>query len=451
MDKLRRNPRLHDKVEFDILYTCFTFDFDHTSQELLNAGFSIHDVSFIRDCLLQITRNGIARCDEDVARMKQMEDEFRLLVTTDCAPLEKVYLLLKSARNAGVPCFSHLARNAFVAVVLLNSLRSMGCISSENVKSLYDSVRTVSSAMQDDAMKVLNEEMTREDFIWTYGHLRPGSYNILSPCYKNASEELIRPLFGRRQKRKDSIDEVLWDDAARSRVNSELHKYGFCMDVDQLIHFMRTAIEGRELGKFIFTKYLSAALESIAECGERIGLSRDRLAHIRIDDLLALRHANVSDLGLRLKVLSEAGEEQYDTTQAAYLPNLLFSASDFICSEQFRAEPNYVTQKKVGGQIVLLSKDVDLTTDLASKIVAIPSADPGYDWLFFKGIAGLITMYGGVNSHMSVRAAEHDVPAAIGVGEVLFEQISQASIVELDCASRAIRVGVRAFSRNRDA
>ena len=70
----------------------------------------------------------------------------------------------------------------------------------------------------------------------------------------------------------------------------------------------------------------------------------------------------------------------------------------------------------------------------------ISQADPGYDWLFSHNIAGLITQYGGANSHMAIRSAEIGLPAAIGVGEKLYEEISQASRLELDCLGQRIRV-----------
>ncbi|WP_019216297.1 PEP-utilizing enzyme [Legionella tunisiensis] len=80
--------------------------------------------------------------------------------------------------------------------------------------------------------------------------------------------------------------------------------------------------------------------------------------------------------------------------------------------------------------------------DLASlegSVVLIPQADPGFDWLFGHKIGGLITQYGGANSHMAIRAAEMSLPAAIGVGESLYEQISKMKLVELDCANQIIR------------
>jgi phosphoenolpyruvate-protein kinase (PTS system EI component) len=77
-------------------------------------------------------------------------------------------------------------------------------------------------------------------------------------------------------------------------------------------------------------------------------------------------------------------------------------------------------------------------TDVTGAIVLIPSADPGYDWLLARDIAGLVTMFGGANSHMAVRAAELRLPAAIGVGELRYQSLETARAVRLDCASRTI-------------
>jgi phosphoenolpyruvate-protein kinase (PTS system EI component) len=57
-------------------------------------------------------------------------------------------------------------------------------------------------------------------------------------------------------------------------------------------------------------------------------------------------------------------------------------------------------------------------------------------------VAGLITMFGGANSHMAIRCAEFSIPAAIGCGSVLYEGARVARTVELDCAGRTLRVGV---------
>jgi phosphoenolpyruvate-protein kinase (PTS system EI component) len=79
------------------------------------------------------------------------------------------------------------------------------------------------------------------------------------------------------------------------------------------------------------------------------------------------------------------------------------------------------------------------TPEIAGAVVCIENADPGFDWIFLRGIAGLVTKFGGANSHMAIRCAELGVPAAIGCGEQTFDRVVRAGRVELDCAERKLR------------
>ena len=78
--------------------------------------------------------------------------------------------------------------------------------------------------------------------------------------------------------------------------------------------------------------------------------------------------------------------------------------------------------------------------EIADKILLIPSADPGYDWVFSHGIRGFITEYGGANSHMAIRAGELGIPAAIGVGEQKFEELKNALKIEIDAGGKKINI-----------
>ena len=71
-------------------------------------------------------------------------------------------------------------------------------------------------------------------------------------------------------------------------------------------------------------------------------------------------------------------------------------------------------------------------------IICIENADPGYDFLFSKNIKGLITKYGGQNSHMAIRCAELNLPALIGVGEKVYNKILENKYVKIDCNLKKI-------------
>jgi phosphohistidine swiveling domain-containing protein len=106
------------------------------------------------------------------------------------------------------------------------------------------------------------------------------------------------------------------------------------------------------------------------------------------------------------------------------------------------SQPNYVGSGRVSAEVITLNaEDIDhVDSFLDQKILLIPQADPGFDWIFGHNIAGLVTMYGGGNSHMAIRAKEFGLPAAIGVGESLYNSLLSASIIELDVTNRKIEV-----------
>jgi phosphohistidine swiveling domain-containing protein len=118
------------------------------------------------------------------------------------------------------------------------------------------------------------------------------------------------------------------------------------------------------------------------------------------------------------------------------LPPLITSAKDAWGFFVPQSEPNFITRQSVTAPSVMHTSKADLT----GAIVLIESADPGFDWIFSHSIAGLITAYGGVNSHMAIRAGELGLPAVIGAGEPLFRRWSTARVLKLDCANRRVDV-----------
>ena len=97
------------------------------------------------------------------------------------------------------------------------------------------------------------------------------------------------------------------------------------------------------------------------------------------------------------------------------------------------ASPNYVTKLIALAEIYVL-KFKNLT-NLNNKIVLIENADPGYDFIFSYEI-GLITKFGGLNSHMAIRCLELNIPAIIGIGEKSFEDIKTVNAINIDCEQK---------------
>lgn len=436
LDLLAAQPGLHDKVEFDILFTCLTVDFDALADQRLPASkFTPDEVGLLRDALRTITIDGMERLASDVALLSSLDERVRRVTDSSLPPIERAALHLETARRFGTLTFSHLARGAFVATSLLRSLQAVGAVAPDDLDAYLASIETVLGRMQAAGQRVKAGEESWDDFVTAYGHLRPGTYDITSPCYRVAAEAYLRPVVDRADAR-NAAHPFEWPDGTRAAVSSALDRVGLPADVDRFDEFARGAIAGREYGKFVFTKALSEALECIAEFGEANGLSRDELAHIRINDLLACRDV-MSDRKAFLAARVLEGQEAFHIAQGVCLPGQIADDGDLVCFEQEAAEPNFVSQRTV--EAPARAGDLTPDTQVDGAIVLIPNADPGYDWLLARDIAGLITMYGGANSHMAVRAAELSLPAAIGVGELLYLELEPASVIRLDCASRTIR------------
>jgi phosphoenolpyruvate-protein kinase (PTS system EI component) len=124
----------------------------------------------------------------------------------------------------------------------------------------------------------------------------------------------------------------------------------------------------------------------------------------------------------------------------AQLPSLIVEDSEVSAFLIPKSEPNFVTLKRVSAPCMTVQPGSFSNQSLKGTIVVITQADPGYDWLFGHDIGGLVTMYGGANSHMSIRSAELGLPAAIGVGETLYSQCAEAQTLLLDCEARRIEV-----------
>jgi phosphoenolpyruvate-protein kinase (PTS system EI component) len=118
------------------------------------------------------------------------------------------------------------------------------------------------------------------------------------------------------------------------------------------------------------------------------------------------------------------------------LPPLISNPHDIWAFEWPETLPNYITQKQVIASVV----DSNALQNLDGAIVCIPNADPGFDWLFSYPIAGMITAWGGVNSHMAIRAGELGIPAIISTGEILYNQLISARRLLVDCAGRRVEV-----------
>ncbi len=439
--RLSQSPATHDKIEFDIVFSCMTLDFENASSRLSGDGFSEADIRGLREALSALTNTGLKRCDHDLAQIEILNQRRQRILKSNLTDLDKALSLLEDCQRYGSLPFAHLARAGFVAVSLLRSAVNAGIVPADMAAEFMRSVETVATRFSDDASGAAKDKGSWERLIADYGHLRPGTYEITSPCYRSDPDFYLRPLADGARGADAAKESWRWPEDIRRALDASFANAGLDIDCDGFDAFARTAIEGREYAKFCFTRNLSDALEAIAAFGATAGLNRETLSYIEREDLVSLAGGMApSNPGEWLKARARENKDLHNLSHGIELPPVIAKEADFEAFCYPESHPNFVSSGVVSAAIVCLDNQQRDDINLENRIVLIRQADPGYDWLFGYPIAGLITAYGGANSHMAIRAAEFDLPAAIGVGERMYEQLAGANIIRLDCQNRNIEI-----------
>jgi len=442
LDRLDAHPELHDKVEFEVASTVLDFAFDVQFPERYPDLLSPDQFSRYRDTLrnltlacLDLTEAGsLARASRSVSRLDQ--EECRLPADVGAAlRLDQARADLKRCRELGTIPFSVLARHAFIAESLLRSASACGAISQERVRSFKRSVRTVMHDFVARMYEVHAGVASRQAFLERYGHLRPGTYDILSLRYDQRPDLFSEALVPSPPRGREPFEPSAGERAALDALLAEI---GSGLGAEGLFEYAARAIAGREYGKFVFTRVLSGVLENLAAWGAELGLDRESLSWLRIEDILT-DQGRIQCPARHFADLVEHGRERQRVGSEVKLGSIVRGVRDVYVVPRQRSTPNFVSDRRICGPVSVVDSTTTMDSALAGRIVCIENADPGFDWIFSKNIDGLVTMYGGANSHMAIRSAELGLTAAIGCGEQIYGRVVSAGAVEIDARSKVIR------------
>lgn len=436
LDRLEEAPDKHDKVEFDIVFSCYTFDLTKRIRILEEYGFSGQEIDAIIESLRNLTRriidNETGLWKSDFAKLSILEDRREKIEKSELRDIDKAFWLLEDCKRYGTLPFAGLARAGFIAVQLLKSMVSEGIISEEENAQFMNDLTTVGSSMKNDY-----ESMNRQEFLNKYGFLRPGTYDICSARYDEAPDTYFtwQKKESGATKRKDCFRLSL---IQMQNIRDILAQHGMGEDVLGLFSFIKGAIEGREQAKFIFTRNVSDILKYLGEWGETKGFDREEMSYADIRMIKDIYSGAVDEKEVLRKSI-ESGKIRYQEGNGIILPPLIIDERNVISFYVPDSQPNYITQNRVQGEICVIHRDTGLH-DISGKILMIESADPGYDWIFSHNIKGFITKYGGANSHMAIRAGELNLSAVIGVGEKLYNELLKASVLEIDAPKKQVKI-----------
>lgn len=437
LNKLTTFPALHDKIEFGIVHSCYYFNLSDKLKDLKAHGFSSNEVGSIKRALLDLTNNIIhpefGHYVKDVQRVELLKSRYDQIAGSDLSLVDKIYWLIENCKRYGTLPFAGIARSAFIATQFLNSLVELKVITKEEYQSFSNSLNTITKKLAADLKKLREKRISKKEFNERYGHLRPGTYDILSPRYDEDFENYFSSASGDTEKHAFEFTKV-----QTAKISELLKTNGLKLSAQELITFIKSAIENREYAKYIFTRSVSKVLSLIEEMGRKNDIDKEYLAFADVRTILHF-YASLDNRLVKDVLLNEirTNREIHAYTSAVKLPQLISRAEDVYGFFLADDEPNFITLKSAEGNV--LNENDFSDSSFKDKIVLIRSADPGYDFLFTKKIAGLITQYGGANSHMAIRCSELGIPAIIGCGEQNFSNWKTAKKIKMDCLNKIVR------------
>lgn len=420
----------HDKIEFEIVETCYDFD---TRQKLLkflnkkDASIYIKSLKEITNDILDKKKNII---NKEVLKIYKLDKKIELLKKRKLSELQKIFFLINDCKKYGTLPFAGLARIAFIYTKLIKTLVEKKILSHQDIENFYESCDTITKDMNHQLYKIGKDKDKKEKFLNKFGHLRPSTYSINSKNYKeNFSKyfnnlDLTKPIKNKKFKLSKNQN---------SKINKILIKHGLKTNAKNFFSEAKRSIQLREYSKFIFSKSINEIFVNLIKLSKEIKISREDLEYLSIKNLINF-YSNLNSKKLKALLVDEINKNKKEEKimNLLNMPDFLSEVKDLYIQKDNAKVANYITENIVVGKILEI-KNIKDYSKLDNKIVLLKNADPGYDFIFSRKLKGLITCYGGANSHMSIRCLELDIPAIIGVGSKVYNEISNLNSIEINC------------------
>ncbi len=409
LERLHTTPELHDKVEFAVYRTARDFASASARRSACSGVLAAADADEWERSLGSLT--------SAVMQGSAPPPRSALRALESASVKHQDWQTLLNACRRGTLEFATLARIAFIAEAQVRSAIERGALCADRAHALRASSGVVAALLGDDGYAADGHESP--------SHLRPGTFEITQDTW-------LRPRAAVGANRDIKFRAFVLDAAESRALTALLRESRLPLDAPAWTHFVAESIRAREWGKFVFTRYLSAALDDIGRTVERAGLDRECASWLT---LAQLRRGGAHSSHARTRHWRGVGAlaaSQYLEDSRIVLGPVLRSAQDRHLADSLGVLPNFVGGRAIGARLVHLDARSQPADSLRGAIVTLRNADPGFDWLFDCGISGLITAWGGANSHMAIRCAEFGLTAAIGCGEAVFARALHAHQARID-------------------
>ena len=426
---LKKKPELHDKLEFEVIDTCFNFSLKKKVFKFLNKDEKKIYIKSLKELTNNIINPKNKILDNEIKKNNELINKINSIKKTNLSHIQKIFYLIYDCKTYGTLPFAGIARCAFMSKSILDSLYNEGFLKLKEIENFNMSIETVSTKINNEFISSLKKNNFK-DFILKYGHLRPSMYSILNKNYKENFRNYFSINYTNYKKKKINLK---ISNKRKNIINNFFKKNNLLFSFEDFIKFAKKSIENRENSKLIFSKSIDEIFINLKKLAVEINIDYKNFEHLDIK-LIKNSFNNLSQEKLRNLILRniKKNKEHYIFAKNIKTPDVITSTKNFDYFDEISSKENYVTEKNILGEMIELKKISNLEK-LKDKIILIESADPGYDFIFSYNIKGLITKYGGKNSHMAIRCNELNLPSIIGVGEKTYRSFINSKKIYIDC------------------
>lgn len=426
---LKKKPELHDKLEFEVIDTCFNFSLKKKVFKFLNKDEKKIYIKSLKELTNNIINPKNKILDNEIKKNNELINKINSIKKTNLSHIQKIFYLIYDCKTYGTLPFAGIARCAFMSKSILDSLYNEGFLKLKEIENFNMSIETVSTKINNEFISSLKKNNFK-DFILKYGHLRPSMYSILNKNYKENFRNYFSINYTNYKKKKINLK---ISNKRKNIINNFFKKNNLLFSFEDFIKFAKKSIENRENSKLIFSKSIDEIFINLKKLALEINIDYKNFEHLDIK-LIKNSFNNLSQEKLRNLILRniKKNKEHYIFAKNIKTPDVITSTKNFDYFDEISSKENYVTEKNILGEMIELKKISNLEK-LKDKIILIESADPGYDFIFSYNIKGLITKYGGKNSHMAIRCNELNLPSIIGVGEKTYRSFINSKKIYIDC------------------
>ena len=321
-----KNPAIHDKIEFELISTCYDFDLFSKDLPLSKSEKKIYFSS-----LKKLTNNIISPkkniINKELDKIETLKKQIEIINKSKLSHIQKIYDLIDYCKKYGTLPFAGIARCAFISKSILDSLKIKNLIDNKDIDNFYLSINTVSKSINHE-FYLSKKKNSYKNFIKKYGHLRPSTYSISVMNYKkNYNNYFSNNIQSNDLK---NINKFNFNINKVSKINRIFKKNGFNFFFNQFLKFAKLSIENREYSKLIFTKSIDEIFNNLNKLAKEIKIDPKIIEHLDIDIILKSFH-DLEQEKLKKIILRniDVNEKSYKFSQNILLPDVIYDQKIF--------------------------------------------------------------------------------------------------------------------------